>query len=101
MKRLFISQPMKDKTNEEIMAVKEKAIEKAKDILGCDVEVVGSFFTNFHDLHIDIKPLWLLGASIQALSKADVVIFCDGWQDARGCRIEHECAVEYGIKIIK
>lgn len=29
MKKLFISQPMKDKTDEEILAERQKAIEKA------------------------------------------------------------------------
>lgn len=100
MKRLFISLPMRNKTKEEIVDTREKAIEKAKDILGCDVEVIGSFFANAF-IGTDKKPLWFLGASIQLLSIADVVIFCNGWQDARGCRIEHECAVEYGIKIIE
>lgn len=100
MKKIFISQPMRGKTNEEIIATREKAVEKAKDILGCDVEIVDSFFANAF-IGTDKKPLWFLGAAIQVLSIADVVIFCDGWQDARGCRIEHKCAVEYGIKIIE
>lgn len=95
MKKLFISQPMRDRTHKEIMAVREKAIEKAKDILGCDVEVIDSFSTNF------INPLWCLGEAIQLLSTADIAYFCDGWQTARGCKIEHECAVEYGINIIE
>lgn len=30
MKKLFISQPMRDKTDEEILAVREKAIKSAK-----------------------------------------------------------------------
>ena len=101
MKRLFISQPMRGKTNEEIMSIRRKAKEKAEDILGCEVKLVDSFFINaFADTDKE-KPLWYLGAAIQVLSTADVAIFCDGWQNARGCRIEHECAVEYGIKIIE
>lgn len=39
MKKLFISQPMKDKTDEEIKAVREEAIRRAKEKLGEDVEV--------------------------------------------------------------
>ena len=30
MKKLFISQPMKDKTDEEILAERQKAVEKAE-----------------------------------------------------------------------
>ena len=44
MKRLFISQPMRDKTDEEILTVREQAIESAKHYLGEDVEVIDSFF---------------------------------------------------------
>lgn len=34
MKKLFISQPMKNKTDEEILAVREQAIKSAKELLG-------------------------------------------------------------------
>lgn len=44
MKKLFISQPMKDKTDEEILAERQKAIEKAEKQLGEKVELVDSFF---------------------------------------------------------
>ena len=33
MKKLFISQPMKGKTDEEILVVREKAIESAREYL--------------------------------------------------------------------
>ena len=44
MKKLFISQPMNGKTNEEIETVREKAIASATDMLGEPVEVIDSFF---------------------------------------------------------
>ena len=44
MKKLFISQPMKNKTDEEILAVREQAIKSAKELLGEEVEVIDSFF---------------------------------------------------------
>ena len=97
MARLFISQPMKGKTNEEIKAVREKAIESAKRELGEDVEVIDSFFENAPH---DAKPLWFLGKSLELLSTADVAYFAKGWEEARGCRIENTCAVEYGIETI-
>lgn len=97
MKKLFISQPMKDKTNEEILAVREKAIKSAKKHIGEDVEVIDSFFK---DAPHDAKPLWFLGKSLELLSTADIAYFANGWEDARGCRVEHTCAVEYGIETI-
>ncbi len=97
MKKLFISQPMRGKTDEVILKEREIAIEKARDVLGEDVEVLETFFDDFS---ADAKPLEYLARSIKFLAKADVAYFADGWENARGCKIEHECAVEYGIDII-
>ena len=31
----------------------------------------------------------------------DALYMCDGWREARGCRIEYQVAKEYGIKILE
>ena len=98
MKKLFISQPMKGKTDEEILKGREKAIESAKRHLGEDVEVIDSFFQS---APVDARPLWFLGKSLELLSTADVVYFAKGWENARGCKIENLCAIEYGIMVIE
>lgn len=98
MKKLFISQPMGDKTNEEILEARERAIETAKKAIGEDVEVIDSFFK---DAPHDAKPLWFLGKSLELLSTADIAYFGEGWESARGCKIEHTCAAEYGIYVIE
>lgn len=98
MKKLFISQPMRGKTDEEILAVRSDAIQAAKDAIGEDVEVIDSFFQN---APADARPLWFLGKSIEMLSAADIAYFARGWNDARGCRIEYQCAAEYGIYTIE
>ena len=69
MKKLFISQPMKDKTDEEILKVREKAIKSAESKLGEKIEVIDSFFQNAPH---DAKPLWFLGKSLELLSNADI-----------------------------
>ena len=98
MKKLFISQPMKGKTDEEILAVREKAIKAAEKLIGETVEVIDSFFRS---APVDAKPLWFLGKSLELLSTADVAYFAPGWNDFRGCKIEHTCAVEYNIDRIE
>lgn len=98
MKKLFISQPMKDKTDEEILAVREKAIQSAKNHLGEEVEVIDSFF---QDAPHDARPLWFLGKSLELLSTADVAYFAKDWDKYRGCKIENTCAIEYGIDVIE
>lgn len=96
MKKLFISQPMRGKTNEEIRAERERAIEETETLLGEKVEIIDSFFAGFSN-----DALTCLAESIELLAKSDIVYFAKGWKNARGCRIEHECAVEYGIDRIE
>ena len=97
MKKVFISQPMRGKSDEEILMEREKAIKAAEKLVGEPVEVIDSFFQN---APADAKPLWFLGKSLELLSNADVAYFAPGWKDARGCIIEHDCAISYGIKSI-
>ena len=75
MKKLFISQPMKDKTDDEILAEREKAIKKAEEKIGEPVEVIDSFFQS---APADARPLWFLGKSLELLSIADMAYFVDG-----------------------
>src|SRR5699024_7135007 len=93
-------QPVKGKTDEEILKARERAIESAKKYLASDeeVEVIDSFFQN---APADARPLWFLGKSLELLSTADVAYFAKGWENARGCRIENTCAIEYGIEVIE
>lgn len=99
MIKVFISQPMKGKTEEEILRVREKAIASVKSICNEDVEILDSYFSDFNPDDGCI-PLKFLARSIVLLADADIAYFAKGWKDARGCRIEHECAVEYGIKTL-
>lgn len=98
MKKLFISQPMRGKSDEEILKEREKAIKSAEVQVGESVEVIDSFF---QAAPADAKPLWFLGKSLELLANADVAYFAKGWAEARGCKIEHACAVEYGILTIE
>ena len=95
MKKLFISQPMKGKTDEEILKERETAIKQAEELLKEPVEVIDSFFKG---APADAKPLWFLGKSLELLSNADVAYFAKGWEEARGCKIEHDSCLAYGIK---
>lgn len=92
MKKLFISQPMRDKTERNEILQRVKEIYPNEDIV-----LIDSFFEN--DPYA-ATPLWYLGKSLQLLSTADIVYFAKGWEEYRGCSIEHKCALEYGINII-
>ena len=82
MKKLFISQPMVDRTDDEIFAEREKAISEAKALLREDIEVIDSY------TDVLMNPLGYLGYSITCLSKADIAYFAKSWQDYRGCSIK-------------
>jgi hypothetical protein len=97
MKRLFISQPMRDKSNAEILAERNKAIEVASKQLNEEVEVIDSFFKDSPAL---TNPLLCLAKSLELLATADIAYFADGWEQAKGCRIERLCAEEYNIPVI-
>lgn len=94
MKKLFVSQPMNGKSDDEIITEREKAIKSAEKLLGEPVEVIDSFFQS---APADAKPFWYLGESLKLLATADVAYFAKGWAEARGCKIEHTCATEYEI----
>lgn len=97
--KLFISQPMKDKTDEEIKQVREEAIQSVKEKFPDEeIEVIDSFFENAPH---DARPLWFLAKSLELLSTADIAYFCKGWEEARGCKIENTCAIEYGIEVVE
>ena len=49
----------------------------------------------------DATPLALLARALGKLAEADAVIFAPGWETARGCRMEHLAAEEYGIRIVE
>ncbi len=95
MIKLFISQPMRGRSDEEITAEREYVKLAAERILKEDVMVIDSFFKDG-----DMKPLEYLGESLKLLAGADWVWFCKGWEQARGCKIENQCARKYGISIL-
>lgn len=97
MVRVFISQPMNGKTNEEIESERAAAVARIKEICGDEVEVIDSFVK---DAPHDAKPLWFLGKSLELLSTADVAFFCKGWEHYCGCGIEHQCCLGYGIEVL-
>ena len=94
--KVFISQPMKGKTKEEILTERADAYASIKWVLP-DAELIDTFIdeqlTEKHD------GLKYLAKSIEMLDEADAVWMLKDWLTARGCQIEHECAKAYGIPV--
>lgn len=102
--KAMLSQPMAGKTDEEIIATREKAIKVLKSK---GYELVNTLFTdewynkeNMEQSGVVQIPLCFLAKSLDHMSLCDAVYFCKGWENARGCRIEHEAAKAYGLEII-
>lgn len=102
--KAMLSQPMAGKTDEEIVATREKAISALKEK---GYEVINTLFTD--DWYSKEKmaergvvkiPLCFLAKSLENMSLCDSAYFCKGWENARGCRIEHEVACAYGLTVI-
>lgn len=99
MKKLFISQPMANLTEQQIREARGKAFKEIKKLYGNEeIEVIDSIITNETE---GKPPIWFLGKSIELMADADICVFLKGWEDARGCRVEHLIAEEYGLEFIQ
>ena len=102
--KAMLSQPMAGKTEEEIIAARERAIRELKRL---GYEIVSTLFTDAWYSSEAMKergvvniPLCFLAKSMETMSKCHAAYFCKGWENARGCRIEHDAAKAYGLEII-
>ena len=104
MKKAMLSQPMACKSEEEIISTREKAIKVLKEK---GFEIVNTLFTdewyskeNMAERGVVQIPLCFLAKSLENMSLCHAAYFCKGWENARGCKIEHEAAKAYELEII-
>lgn len=98
--KVFISQPMRGRSQNAIRMEREKLIEIVRELFDSEIRVVDSLIDPLKKPR-NANPIWFLGKSIELMATADVAVFAKGWQEHRGCKIEHDCALEYGLKIIE
>lgn len=102
--KAMISQPMANKTEQEIT----KTRERAKNVLeNLGYEFINTRFTDewyspesMKERGVENVPLCFLAKSLENMSKCHVAYFCKGWEETRGCRCEHIIAQDYGMTII-
>lgn len=102
--KAMISQPMAGKTEQEIIDTRNRAIAKLE---GLGYEVVNTLFTDewyseksMRERGVEQIPLCFLAKSLENMSLCHAAFFAEGWEKARGCRIEHEAAEAYGLTIL-
>lgn len=91
--KIMISQPMRGKTNEQIRKERKGIVNK---LINEGHEVIDTVL----ELDANKSAIYYLAKSIELLDKADTIYFMKGWENARGCIIEHEVAKKYGKQII-
>ena len=97
MKKLFVSVPMKGRTEEEIKASIQKMKKIAEIYEGEELELIDSYIED-NPPKDNNQAIWFLGKSLEKLATADVFIgISDAW-DWNGCHVEQEVAHRYGIK---
>ena len=109
-KNIFISQPMTGKSEEEILATRQKAIDKIHQLFDADGERVNIIASYINDAtrkrfeervsdNINWDIFWL-SQSLERLATADMIWLCEGWEHSKGCNVELECAIQYGLCIV-
>ena len=100
----MISQPMGGLTDEQIVKDRERATHTLKCM---GYEVVNTPFTDdwynsdkMKERGVVQIPLCFLAKSLENMSKCHAVYFVYGWEHARGCKIEHDAAVAYGVDVL-
>lgn len=104
MKKAMLSQPMHGKTDEEIVATRERAV---RALTERGFEIVNTLFTGewyseerSAERGVVNRPLMFFAKSVEKMSHCHAVYFCKGWENARGCKLEHAVAEAYGLEII-
>ena len=95
--KVFISQPMNGKDEQTILEERAEIVSRIKEQYP-DAEILESYFEDYNPSTGNVG-LKYLAKSLELLADADEAWFAPGWQNARGCRIENDCAIAYGITV--
>ena len=103
-KKAMISQPMAGMTDEGIAEARDTARAKLREM---GYEFVNTLFTDewysaeaMKERGVVQVPLCYLAKSLENMSLCHAAYFCKGWENARGCRIEHDAAIAYGLEVL-
>lgn len=98
--KVFISTPMRGRTQEQIRAYRQRQINVLKAMYPEEeIEVIDSVVTDTPPQSAN-ESIWYLGKSISLMSGADTLAspYHSTWYN--GCRMERNVAASYGLKII-
>lgn len=97
MKKLYISCPMKGRTEENIRKSMEKMHKIAEIVFDQELEVLPTY-TEHKPPENAKASIWYLGRSIQVMADADYFIGINEYSEFfKGCETEKSIAMGYGI----
>ena len=100
MKKLFVSVPMRGRTDQAIKHSIEEMHKIAEIAFGEELEVIGSYFES-NDMAVKHWPIYYLSKSIEAMANSDYFIGTESWSNDtltfRGCDSERNIAKYYNI----
>lgn len=94
--KAMIIQPMNGRQRDQIRFAKQRAI---KILEKEGYEVVDTLFEEGLYDNVTHSSVAYLAESIKCMAEVQLVYACTGWEQARGCQIEHRIAKDYGIPI--
>jgi hypothetical protein len=101
MPKLFVSLPMRGRTEEEVREEMAELNDICNNEYQTEFELIESFEYGNPPSDIPNESVWYLGKSIVGLSEADLVIFSADWRNAHGCIIEHMICALYNIPYVE
>ncbi len=94
--KVMISQPMRGRKEEDIKKERESIVQRFNEM---HIEVIDNLFTEEAPKDCN-QGVYYLGKSISAMSDIDALYMCDSWEMYKGCSIERDVAISYGIKVL-
>lgn len=109
--KVMISQPMKDKSDDEIEEnwgrIKDKLLsnldkfnkalnENYDPRITTGLYIMGTFVQNYF-IKTDLE---CFAESVKFLSEADILVMAEDWENSKGCKLEHSIAKAYGLPIV-
>ena len=101
---------MTGKSEEEILATRQKEIDKIHqffDADGVEINIIASYIDDATRKHFKEQvsdninwDIFWLSQSLERLAMADMIWLCEGWEYSKGCNVELECAIQYGLDIV-
>ena len=95
--KVFISQPMRGLTDEEVKFIRQDIIDNLKKRFPNDeIDVIDSLIHEDPPEEVKVQGLWYLGESLQKMAEADLVLYYDEYNMYGGCQIEELASSIYG-----